>query len=66
MSNLNVSISLIIVVVIVLWLLIVLDEGIKNGSKIFLVFSLCFIVIAFIVILSFFTISYTLHLSLGI
>jgi len=66
MSNLNVSISLITVVVTVLWLLAVLDEGIKNGSKIFIVYSLCFIVIVFIAILSFFAISYTLHLTLGI
>lgn len=66
MTGLNASISLIIIVIILLWLLAILDDGIKYGSKIFFVFMLGFIVVGFLAVISFFAISFILHITLGI
>ena len=66
MTGLNASISLIIIVIIIFWLLAILDDGIKDGSKIFFVFMIGFIVVWFLAVILFFAISFILHITLGI
>lgn len=66
MSDLNVVMSTVIMTAMVLWILFVLNEGLRDGSKLWLVYFLALFLLAVATIVIFLAVSFILHTTLGI